>query len=826
MMSFVAKALEKLIPIEEIGALMTPRIESMRNTVQQLNDAGIRKTCLYVDLAASLRQTEGEAQSVRRAKALVYHLEHVDTPIYEGEQLIGSVTGMWAVDPERSKTPYAQLREEAVAALDAYFAARPDELDKEDSFSERDGLSFEEKTAISKLRFGSLMARDHYDANIRFGDLQALIEEMTRRYAENYTFENWEIGSVLEKHFQYFYGEDTMRVLRGNGWNSANHTNLNYKMVVRCGLGDIRREIEARKQAAATPEKQTFYTACGIVMEGVSAFIVRYAQAAWAAAETAGEERARELRAMAGVMEKVSDQAPETFTEAIELVWLLQLIGNLFGGSALSLARLDQYLFPFYKNDIERGTITLERVRELLCSLYLKLNEPKMRTVQSLCVGGTKMEDGSDACNDLSKLCLETMALLKLPYPNMSARIDPEKTPDWFYAEVLRTIKAGCGQPMILNDKVWVPNLHSLGIPLDWARDYYNMGCTEIMIQGKDSNWITGGTLLLPKLLNDQLREAAEAGREYANFESFLAEYLSRVEKECDTYGEHGRQAIAAQRALNCDPFASSLIDGCLESGVDYFKGGSLCGDPCAINAQGLGTATDSLAVIEKFVFEERSLTIGELWEALRTDFQGQEALRRRLADGAPSYGNDEDGVDEIAKRVFDTYSAAVRRQNEHRLEKTRFVNNVFSYNMHITLGESLGATANGRHAGEAISDCVGPSQGCDTQGATALLNSVLKLSNKDVTGAYALNLKVSPSMVKDRAGVSALIQLIRVYLAEGGPQIQVNYQNPKDLLDAQIHPEKHRDLVVRIAGYCEYFINLDHRLQSEIIERTLHESA
>ena len=177
------------------------------------------------------------------------------------------------------------------------------------------------------------------------------------------------------------------------------------------------------------------------------------------------------------------------------------------------------------------------------------------------------------------------------------------------------------------NDKVWVPNLHSLCIPLDWARDYYNMGCTEIMIQGKDSNWITGGTLLLPKLLNDQLREAAEAGREYANFESFLAEYLSRVEKECDTYGEHGRQAIAAQRALNCDPFASSLIDGCLESGVDYFKGGSLCGDPCAINAQGLGTATDSLAVIEKFVFEERSLTIGELWEALRTDFQGQEEM-------------------------------------------------------------------------------------------------------------------------------------------------------------------------------------------------------
>lgn len=823
-MAFVSCELEKTVPIEEIASLETPRIAAMKRQVQELNDAGIRSTRLYTNLAASLRGTKGEPQIIRRAKALVYHLEHVEMPVYDAEQLLGSVTGMWPVDEARNEVPYDALRAEAVEALDRYFASRREDQDKDGSFSAREGLSFEESTAISKLRFGSLMARDHYDANIRFLDLQRLIEDMTQHYAPSYRFENWEIGSVLEKHFQYSYGDETMQILRDNGWNSANHTNLNYRMIVQRGLGSIIDEIDARLSDAQDAKKREFYTACGIVMRGVSDFIRRYADAARRAAKTADAQRAGELLAMAQVMEKVSRERPESFTEAIELVWLIQLIGNIFGGSALSLARFDQYMFPFYRRDIESGAITLNRVRELICSLYLKLNEPKMRTVQSLCVGGVHVQNGEDACNDLSRICLEAMAILKTPYPNMSARVAPGKTPDWFYDEIVRTVKAGCGQPMVLNDAVWVPNLASLGMPVEWARDYYNMGCTEIMIQGKDSNWITGGMVLLPEMLNEMIAEAARDNVRYASFDAFLAEYLRRLNAVCDQYGEVGRRAIEAQRALNCDPFASSLIDGCLESGVDYFKGGSLCGDPCAIPAQGLGTVADSLAAIRRLVFDQGRLTLKRLAELLESDFQGCEAERRLLASATVCFGNDDDYVDEIAKKVFDTYSAAVRRQNENRPPRTRFVNNVFSYNMHITLGEGLGATANGRRAGEAISDCIGPSQGCDREGATALLNSVLKLSNADVTGAYALNFKISPSMVRDEAGTRALIRLLKVYIQEGGPQIQINYQNPRDLLDAQKHPEKHRDLVVRIAGYCEYFINLDHRLQCEIIERTLHE--
>lgn len=823
---FVESKLERFVPIQEIDVYNTPRIRKMKEVVQKLNDAGLRKTLLYTNMATSLKQTVGEPQNIRRAKALVYHLEHVAQPIYEAEQLIGSVTGMWPVDHERVLT-YNQLRQETIEMLDAYFAKRVPESEAEVGFAYREGLSFEESAALTKFRFGSLMARDHYDANIDFQDMQKLIADMTEYYQGKQEFESWEIGAAIEKHFQYFYGEETMRLLRENGWNAANHTNLNYGRIVSRGLGDIQREIRERMDKAKDQEKKDFYTACLITMEGITQYIHRYAQTtAEAAKEEQDAERRAELSEMARIMEKVATEKPDTFTEAIELVWLIQMIGNLFGGSALSLARFDQYMFPFYKHDIETGAITLERVRELIASLYLKLNEPKMRTVQSLCVGGVNTEDGEDACNDLSKICLETMSVLKTPYPNMSARIMPDKTPDWFYAEVVRTVKAGCGQPMMLNDSIWINNLASLGIPLEWARDYYNMGCTEIMIQGRDSNWTTGGLVLFPGILNKLMEKTVEEGRHYENFEAFMQDYLKKIEEKCEQSAENGRRAIGAQRALNCDPFASSLIEGCLESGVDYFKGGSLCGDPCAISGQGLGTAADSLSVIKMFVFEQKKYTMAEVLNLIKEDFAGNEEIRLQFVNGAPCFGNDDDYVDEIAKRIFDTYSASVRKQNENRLEKMRFVNNVFSYNMHITLGESLGATPNGRHAGEAISDCVGPTQGSDSEGATALLNSALKLSPADVTGAHALNFKISPSLVKDEQGVEAIINLLRVYLKDGGPQIQINYQNPKDLLDAQIHPEKHRDLVVRIAGYCEYFVNLDHKLQCEIIERTLHEVA
>lgn len=572
---FLAEQLEKFIDIKDIPmTLMTPRIQRMKDETQALNDQGLRQTRLYVNMAASLAQTKGEPENIRRAKAFAYHLKHIEQPIYDAEQLIGSVTGMWPVDEARNQLTYEQLKQETQQMLDEYFANRGG-FNHYDNAREgqmlfaykKGGLSFEEQANLTKFRFGSLMARDHYDANIDFQVMQKLIAEMEQHYRDaGVEFENWEIGSRIEKHFVYNYGAETMQLLRENGWNAANHTNLNYKRLVVTGIGGILERINGYLENAKSQKDKDFYTGCKIVMEAVSDYIFRYAKAAAVKAEATEEPvRRAELQEMAVVMEKISMQKPETFTEAIELVWMIQLIGNLFGGSALSLARFDQYMYPFYKHDIEAGAITVDRVFELICSLYMKLNEPKMRTVQSLAVGGICCESGEDACNDLSKLCLEAMSTLKTPYPNMSARVMPGKTPDWFYDEIMRTVKAGCGQPMVLNDAVWVPNLTSLGIPEKWARDYYNMGCTEIMIQGKDCNWTTGGLIFFPELLNAMIRKSAAEGRTYESFEEFLGEYLKLIDKQCDEAGESGKNVIHSQRERNCDPFASSLIDGCLE---------------------------------------------------------------------------------------------------------------------------------------------------------------------------------------------------------------------------------------------------------------------
>ena len=819
--------LTRISSVKEIKGRGTERIEAMRKVVQDLNDAGLRQTLLYTNMAASIKATKGEPTAIRRAKGFAYHLDHIELPIYEAEQLIGSVTGMWPVDEERNKLTYEDYYKMAVEALDAHEATRGEQEERESRSHMSDGegnMSFEENANSGKMRFGSLMARDHYDASIPFDILQKLIKTLNEERADR-KYEPYEVGKVLELTFTYDYGKETTDALHEINWKVANHTNLNYKDLVKRGYQDILDEINEKLEKAQDEDKKVFYESTRIAVEAVIHYIRKYAAAVEAEAEkTADSVRKEELLEMARIMKKVSTEKPDTFVEALELVWLTQLIGNLEGGSALSLARFDQYMYPFYEKDMEEGRLTEEKAFEWMCALYLKLNEPKMRTVQSLCVGGVTTE-GENGANELTKLCLEVMTFLAMPYPNMSARLNPEKTPKWLYEEVIRTVKAGCGQPLVLNDSVWIPNLMSVGVPLEAARNYYNMGCTEIMIEGKDANWVTGGMLSFPEILADQVHAAAASGKTYADFDEFLEEYLTELRQEVDNSGKAGADFLKVERQGSQDPFASALIENCLEKGLDYFQGGTLMGSPIAIMGEGLGTATDSLSVIKKFVFEKQDLTLAQLAEAMDADFEGYELLRKKL-EKAPTFGNDDDYVNDIATKIFNTYSAQVRKQNEiYKLDNARFVNNVFSYNLHIELGELTPATPNGRKKGEALSDCAGPSQGRDSNGPTALLNSIFKLSTDDITGAFALNVKISPSLVKDQEGTAAVVRLLETYIREKGAEVQFNYVDATALQEAQKEPAKHRDLVVRIAGYCEYFVNLDYKLQNEIIERTLQEA-
>lgn len=801
------------LDLAAVMALKTDRISKMEKLTQELNDAGIRKTELFVNIAESLRATEGQAREIRRAQAFAHHLKKVAKPVYDHEQLIGSITGMCPVDPDAPNLD--ARREEAVRILDAYFAEKRKGARR---VSKATGVSFDEQFTGGSQR-SALMARDHYEANIKYLDLQQLISEMNARYADEPGLRPGEIGKYLENYFNYDYGEDTRRIMRELPWNVANHTCLDFPRLVRVGYDGVREQVRAAK--AHNADNAIFYDAMLISLDAASEFIHDYAAAIRNAAERAAcQQRSAELAEMARICDKIADKKPDTFTEALELVWMTHLISNVDGGSAMSIGRFDQYMRPFFEKDYAAGELSLERARELIAALWLKLNEPKMRTVQSCCLAGVTPA-GEDGASLLTQLCLEVTAMLKLPYPNVSVRIDPERSPAWLLGECIRTIKAGAGMPMILNDKVWVNNFVDIGLSLEDARDYYNMGCVEMLIQSKQPNWMGGGGADLPRLVLDEIKKKKD--EPLGTFEEFLDDIVEGI--HASILGRE-KEIFAHIEAVktSCDPFASALVEGCIESGKDFFAGGTALGQFVSFGCSGLGTATDSLSAIRRHVFEDKTLTLNRLYDALQADYKGYEDVRALMQDRV-SYGNDDDEADMIAKRLFDTAVADIKSYNKLDCRE-RFISSLFSYNGHISGGEALGATPDGRCAGDPISDCLAPVQGRDVNGPTATLNSLLKLDMGGVTGAHAMNLKINAALLKDKTGVDALQALAQAYLYDCGPQLQVNYVDANDLIAAQKEPEKYKNLVVRIAGYCEYFVNLDRKLQGEIISRTLHEIA
>ena len=798
------------LEITEVKTLKTDRIVAMEKLTQQLNDAGVRKTDLFINIAESLKETIGEPRELRRAKAFAHHLNKVKKPIYDGEQLIGSITGMCPVDP--TVPGLDERREEAIRVLDEHFRKKRAGIEEQ---RKRRGVSFDDGFTGGRQR-SALMARDHYEANIKYLDLQQLIDEMKAHYASEPNVTPSEIGKVLETYFNYDYGEETRNLMIDLPWNVANHTCLDYPRLVKIGYDGVREQV--REAKAAHPEREVFYDAMMISLDAASKYIHDYAAAAREEALDVGPERAAELKELARVCDKIADQKPDTFFEAIQLVWMTHLIGNVDGGSAMSLGRFDQYMRPFFEKDIASGELTLERARELVAALWLKLNEPKMRTVQSCCLAGVTRE-GKDGASELTQVCLEVTAILKLPYPNTSVRIDTEVNPDWLLDECIRTIKAGGGMPMILNDKLWVNNFIDIGLKPEDARDYYNMGCVEMLIQSKQPNWGGGAGVDLPRLVLDEIERKKD--EPLGTFDEFMDDIVESIHKRMRGHEQRIHERVTSRKD-SCDPFASALVEGCIESGRDFFDGGTALGPFVSFGCSGLGTATDSLCAIRKHVFDDKDLTLSRLYDALQANFVGYEDVHELLQDRI-SYGNDDDEADMIAKRMFDSAMQDVKDYNKQDVRE-RFISSLFSYNSHIQAGESLGATPDGRRWGDPISDCLSPVQGKDVCGPTATLNSLLKLDVGGITGAHAMNMKVNGTLLKDEQGTEALKGLIMAYLNDRGPQIQINFVDADELIAAQKEPEKHRDLVVRIAGYCEYFVNLDRKLQSEIIARTLHE--
>lgn len=794
---------------------MNARIENMQKYIDGLNDAGVRRTYFYPLVYASLKETRNEPTQIRRAKAQAYLLDNAPLAVLSYELLAGSMAAFCPV--EQDVPPYEIQKQAAISLLETYLSEkRWQEGQKTDN--KKRIKTFEEEFTTKESRW-ALMSRVHHDANITYKELQRLISDMEAHFSVQKDLEKYEIGRELERSFKIDYGKAVKQELDSLPWFAANHLSLNYGRIMKQGFGNLLAGIDEKLKNALGEQKE-YFTAAKIAAEAASRFMMRYARKLQEHSNVEDEPRKTELIQMADICSKLALKKAETFREGVQFVWMLHIMASILWGSALSFGRFDQYMGALYENDIAKGVITRNEAKELLCCMWLKVNEPRMRTVQSMTVGGITPE-GENGVNMLTELCLEVIKEMKLPYPNVGVRIN-KKNPEGLYDKVVDSVKEGCGQPMIMTDEVWIENLKKLGYDDKYANDYYHMGCVEIMIPGKQPNWGVTDPIAFPMLYENVFARYRAGEIKLDSFEDFQQAYAAELQTAvtADKYEADGKNKDMPGKCY--DPFASLMTDGCLESGRDMFQGGSELGTHWSFYAYGLGTAADSMAAVKKFVYDEKRLTISQMAEVLYKNFEGYENMRCMLDSKTPSYGNDIDDVDMLANYILSNFNRMVLELNSKE-DRDKYVSTLFGYFFHIYHGEITGATANGRKRGEPFSDSMGPSQGKDRNGPTKLLNSVLKLDHGGVTGGYALNLKINPGLVKDKAGTMALKALIKSYVEECGPQLQINFVDAESLKKAKKDPDKYRNLIVRIGGYCEYFVNLDGALQDEIITRTIH---
>ncbi|MCL4811880.1 MAG: formate C-acetyltransferase/glycerol dehydratase family glycyl radical enzyme, partial [Vicinamibacteraceae bacterium] len=529
---------------------------------------------------------------------------------------------------------------------------------------------------------------------------------------------------------------------------------------------------------------------------------------------------------------------------ALQAYWFVHLgvVTELNTWDSFCPGRLDQHLLPFYERDLAEGRLTREGALELLECFWIKFNNqpapPKVGvtaaesgTYTDFCninVGGLTRE-GGDGVNEVSDLLLDVIDEMRLLQPSSNIQVS-RKSPDRFIRRAAAIIRQGWGQPSVFNADMVVEELLRQGKSIADAREGGTSGCVETGAFGREA-YILTGYFNLPKVLeialNDgvdpatsrRLGPATGAPGALTSYEAVVEAFTRQLRHFLDIKIGGNRIVERLYATWMPAPFLSLLVDDCIERGLDYHAGGARYNTTYMMPV-GIGTLVDSLSAIRVHVFERGELGLGELVDALGSDFAGREPLRQRLWTRTPRYGNDAAGADAILEGVFDTLHELVdgrpnTRGGAHHL-------NYLSTTCHVYFGSRVGATPDGRRAGTPLSDGISPVQGSDTQGPTAVMRSAARLDHAR-TGGTLLNLKLTPDLLEGEAGLDRLVQLVRGYFALDGHHVQFNVVTADTLRAAQAHPEAHRDLIVRVAGYSDYFCDLTRALQDEIIARTEH---
>jgi formate C-acetyltransferase len=683
------------------------------------------------------------------------------------------------------------------------------------------------------------------------------VDEETKRIYKEEVIPFWKGKSIRDMIFSKMSGEWKRAYEAGVfteflEQRAPGHTVLDGKIYGKGLIGfgkDIERSIE-RLDFLNDPEaykKMEELQAMKITAEALIRYAERHAEKARELLrKEKSPERRKELKKIAEVCTNVPTNAPRDFWEALQYYWFVHLgvIVELNPWDSFNPGRLDQHLYPFYKKGLEDGTLTREKAKELLQLLWVKFNNqpapPKVGVTAEesntyndfalINTGGVKI-DGSDGVNELSYLILDVVEEMRLPQPSSMVQIS-KKTPDDFLRRALKIIKTGFGQPSVFNTDEIIQELLRQGKSIEDARNGGASGCVETGAFGKECYILTGYFNMVKVLeitLNNGIdpRTGQETGIETGNpveFDSF-DELFEAFKKQLNYFVEvkiKGNNVIERLYAeLLPAPFLSLLIDDCIANGKDYNNGGARY-NTNYIQGVGLGTITDSLAAITYQVFEEKHVTFEELLKALKAGFEGHEKLRQKLLNKTPKYGNDDEYADGIMKAVFEAYFSAI--DGRPNTKGGRYRINLLPTTVHVYFGKLVGATPDGRKAGEPVSEGVSPVQGADRKGPTAVIKSVSKIDHVR-TGGTLLNQKFAPELLAHEEGIDKLGFLIRAYFKLDGHHIQFNVVKADTLREAQKHPEKYGDLLVRVAGYSDYFVNLSVELQNEIIRRTEHKS-
>lgn len=692
---------------------------------------------------------------------------------------------------------------------------------------------------------------DHFE--FRTGDRFYISDE--NKDAIRRVLVHWQ-GKTLEDRVLCSLPEEAKRALDARifinpVYNSGvGHIIPDYPMVVAVGIRGVLDRIEAELSGLdmTNPSdiaKYNFLKSSKISCEAAIAFSLRYADLAEEMLKTETDPRRKEeLLTISKMCRKVPECGAESFYEALQSFWMVHLLFHIeSNGYAVSPARFDQYMYPYYKADIDKGIITKDEAQELLDSLWIKFNEilkvrEELSTLQAggqpmfqnLIIGGQD-KFGYDMANELSYMCIQSEENVRLPQPSFSIRYH-QNTAHEFMKKVANLVKLGTGKPAMYNDITIIPSLINRNIPLEDAREYAIVGCVEQSIPGKTYGGHGASKFNLAKVLELTLNNGfdpvskIQIGPKTGNAISFKSyNELMTAYNVQHTYCI--QQMIILEHVIEeCNmqmvpiPFMSSFISDCIKKGKDVMEGGAHYN---FVGPEGVGVATvaDSLACIKKLVFEEKKLSMTELTELLANNFEGNELKRQLFLNRAPKYGNDDNYADLIAREIAAKYCYEVEQYKGVR--GGVFSPGLYTTTNHVPMGAVVGATPDGRLAKTPLNDGVSPAQGRDISGPTASLKSVTKLDQILVSNGILLNFKIDPLSIQDDVSLEKFISMLKTYFNLGGQHIQINCVCADTLRDAQKNPENYADLVIRVAGYSAFFTSLDKSLQDDLITRTEH---